>query len=740
MKPFSDKPSCPAIKEAHFPSRLHLFVWRNWEWAGPARMARLLGVTERQLAEVGFSMGLPPFDELEEDVFQRGSITIIRQNWHLLPEEQIIALLGWDRSYYERILREEDFLWHKLGDCKPVAKPLRWHEPTAGEVRRAGEIAGLTRPFFESGTGERPYAFLTKAAPVGKGGTAHSFDSVSKEGAWSLLHSYFSTCGDLLLEEEHSGFPPAYLDQLAATGVKALWIPVVLSTLAPSQEFPEFGQRWEERLANLRTLVARLAERGLKLYLYLNEPRAMPPEFFERHPDVQGAPFRDLVALCTSVPRVRQWIGDSLRHLVSEVPDLGGFFAIIMSENHTNCFSHGETWGKGSPKADGCPRCSQRQSWETLAELAHCFRDAIRPEGKGPELIFWDWGWGDQLSRELMPLLPKDVSFLTMSEFDVPFRRGRVHGRVHEYSLSSIGPGPRAKRQWKLAKAAGLRPLAKVQANNSWEMAAVPFLPVLQQVAEHGRRLQQHGVRGAMLSWTCGGYPSPNLEVMQAFFGDEVVDVPTLLRATASRRYGARLAREAVSAWGAFSRAFRQYPYIKGIYTIPVQHGPANLLRLERVEAPVGMILFPHDRAPASCWPGEPPDVRDQFRKMANLWERGVQRFERIVKRIGEVPEAFHDAIRLDLAIAQTCLHHFHSVANQIDFYLLRDSGSTGSFPAMLALIRADRELAAAQVHPALFHSEIAYEASNHYFYRPLDLIEKVIQCDVMERELEKRL
>jgi hypothetical protein len=38
-------------------------------------------------------------------------------------------------------------------------------------------------------------------------------------------------------------------------------------------------------------------------------------------------------------------------------------------------------------------------------------------------------------------------------------------------------------------------------------------------------------------------------------------------------------------------------------------------------------------------------------------------------------------------------------------------------------------ELAKRQYFLARQDSTIAYEASNHYYYRPLDLVEKVINC-----------
>ena len=38
-------PTPVPIPEPHFPDRLHLFVWRNWELANADRMAKVLGTT-----------------------------------------------------------------------------------------------------------------------------------------------------------------------------------------------------------------------------------------------------------------------------------------------------------------------------------------------------------------------------------------------------------------------------------------------------------------------------------------------------------------------------------------------------------------------------------------------------------------------------------------------------------------------------------------------------------------------
>ncbi|MEA3476669.1 MAG: hypothetical protein U9R60_00690 [Bacteroidota bacterium] len=54
---------------------------------------------------------------------------------------------------------------------------------------------------------------------------------------------------------------------------------------------------------------------------------------------------------------------------------------------------------------------------------------------------------------------------------------------VGEYSISAVGPGPRARRLWKVAKEQELKTIAEVQVNNTWELSAIPYLPVMHLVA-----------------------------------------------------------------------------------------------------------------------------------------------------------------------------------------------------------------------------------------------------------------
>jgi hypothetical protein len=824
------------LAEAHFPDRLHLFVWRNWELANSDRMADVVGCRPEDILAIGSSLGLPRKPRLTADQLRRISITIIRQNWHLLPDEQLIRLLGWTDERLRFTLKEDDFLDIKLGP-KPECPRLIYAPPDEPARRRAAEIKrqvldSLGRELEVEG--EPAFAFIPRLsdmsiAPRRDPASRPSADQVDLSG-WAVqgdegvdrrvvdrlteylqaamkagpgrdgaravrlhldpqlgergehfrvtvddgrvevtgnsaggllqgiswvqdrmeehggpfltrgrverqaafhpryLYSYFALYGDPLLEPDIDPFPDGLLEKLARAGVNGVWLQAVLNTLAPSATFPEFGTGSDRRLATLSGLVERARRFGIRVFLYLNEPRSMPAAFFEGREEMRGAEFGGYHAMCTTHPAVREWIAASLAHVFERVPGLGGVFSITMSENLTNCYS------KGRP--DSCPRCSQRQNWgEGVEEVLRSIHDGVRRSSAEAEVIAWDWGWRDDQARYLIPRLTRDSRFQSVSEWSIPIERGGVKTRVGEYSISVVGPGPRATANWKLAEQAGVPTLAKVQLNNSWEISAVPYVPAAYLVARHCANLAAAGIGGLMQSWTLGGYPSPNLEIARevCFAPEDGVD--QILRRVARRRYGDKAAPLVLDAWKGFSDAFEQYPYGVHIYLIPTQHGPANLLRVRPSGAATGMILFPQDAYRA--WSGAyPPEVvRDQFTRMADLWEKALPLFRRAVER---VPATRKSAAEEDLAIAETCLIHFRSVANQVAFYLLRDGKPTAESRArMRELAEREKELARRLYVLARQHAVIAYEASNHYYYRPLDLIEKVINCQyILDLEL----
>jgi hypothetical protein len=83
---------------------------------------------------------------------------------------------------------------------------------------------------------------------------------------------------------------------------------------------------------------------------------------------------------------------------------------------------------------------------------------------------------------------------------------------------------------------------------------------------------------------------------------------------------------------------------------------------------------------------------------------------------------------------------HFRSVANHADFVRTRDllamAGSRGVVEEALAglerLVQAESALARRLYALQTADGRIGFEASNQYYYVPLDLAEKVLNCDYL--------
>ena len=137
--------------------------------------------------------------------------------------------------------------------------------------------------------------------------------------------------------------------------------------------------------------------------------------------------------------------------------------------------------------------------------------------------------------------------------------------------------------------------------------------------------------------------------------------------------------------------------------------------------------------------PGKyPPEVvHREFTRMADKWEQALAPFRKAIETVPAIKK--RQALE-DLAIAETCYIHFRSTANQIAFYIARDAARTPeSLARMREIVKQEMELARRMYPIAKQHSVIAYEASNHYYYRPADLAEKILNCQyLLDNELRE--
>jgi hypothetical protein len=711
----------PPLDYPHFPTRFQAVIWRNWELVSPARLAEVLGASEDNVSRAATALGLRAPPQVCSLWLSRGYATIIRANWHLLPYEQLLTLLGWAPEKMAYHLKEDDFLWHKLGDLKPRAEPVRWRALTPAETRRTAAIRRTVRRHFQNVDApdrERPFQFLdTFSRPV----RAAKLAAADRKFHPCFVYSYSAPYGDPLIDAASDPYPDGLLSRYADLGVDGVWLPVVLYKLTPRGPMPELAQGCRERLDNLNRLTDRAKRHGLGVYLYLNEPRCLPPAFFERSEEWRGVPTRDGLwrGLCTSVPAVQHHLREQAADVFRAAPGLAGAFTITMSENLTNCYSHADP--------TSCPRCAARRPAEVIAEVNGCMAEGVRSASPTAKVIVWNWGWKAAWEAEAIDRLPQGVHLMCTSEWGRPTRVGGIPGEVVDYSISQVGPSERSLKAWDRARRRGLGTIAKVQLNTSWECAPIPYLPVPDLVEEHLARLKQAGVDGLMLSWTLGGFPGGNL----ALLGRSSSEL-------ARRRCGARAAPAIQAAWATFSGAFREFPFACAVlYNAPHNAGPMNLLFARPTGFRASMVGFPYDDL--ERWRAAyPEDVFEaQLRALSERWKSGLDLLDRaraltVARRRGAV-----DEIR---GVAEAAYCHFRSAYLQVSFVRRR---ARTVHPDARRELRAilDEEIALAKRLRALASadSRLGFEATNHYAYTLNDLMEKVLNGENIKRGLRNR-
>ncbi|MCE5258270.1 MAG: hypothetical protein LLG44_04320 [Chloroflexi bacterium] len=714
----------PALRYPYFPAAWQAVVWRNWGLAPAERIARVLGTSEAQVRAAAGQLGLEPELAANPAWLTRGYLTIIRENWHLCTFEQILALLDISAEKLAFLLKEDDFLWHKMGQIKPDVEAPAYRPLNAEEMAQTRELAAYLAAELPNAAQWRENAFAFVAdltRPLSKEEHAEAVCQVVPGDELRTVYSYFALYGDPLMNPELDPFPEALLAEYAKMGIKGVWMQGLLYQLVEFPFAPELSQGWQVRTANLKALVARAAQYGIGVYLYLNEPRAMNDAFFQRYPHLRGTREGDFYACCTSQPEVKAYLEGAVRRLFTAVPGLAGFFTITMSENLTNCYSR---------TGDGrlCPRCAQRNPWEVVAEVNNLMARGAHAANPQAKAIAWNWAWPAEWATRVPPLLSEGQIVQCTSETLLKTRIAGIAGEVQDYTMSLAGPGEQAQAVWRAALESGHAACAKVQFNVTWELSAVPWLPVFDSVARHVRNLQAAGVRHLQLSWTLGGYPSPNLKLAGYLMAGKG-DVRDFMYAW----LGAELGETAYQAQAAMSAAFSEFPFhIQTLYVGPQNYGPMVPFFLRPTGWKATMLGFPYDDLDGwrAIYPREV--FERQFALLVQGWRAGA---ELMIAHRGSSPE-FDDMARM----AQAALCHFESTWNQIRFVMNRDTwlknGSAQARDELLAIIAAEREVVLRAIALRGADSRIGYEASNHYYYTLQDLVEKLVNLRWCEERL----
>lgn len=137
-----------AVSYEYFPTVWQNVIWRNWGYIPVNRIAAALETSCANIYCAVKQMGLNENEPLNPMWKKRGYLTTIRDNWHICTYEQIMTLLNISADELAFILKEDDFMWVKLGNEKPQVEKTVYAPLTEEQLSRTREIASLCKEAF----------------------------------------------------------------------------------------------------------------------------------------------------------------------------------------------------------------------------------------------------------------------------------------------------------------------------------------------------------------------------------------------------------------------------------------------------------------------------------------------------------------------------------------------------------------------------------------------------------------
>ncbi len=683
-------------------------IFRNYGMIEDNKIAELIGVDSATLHREIQRLGIASF-EYNPDWIKKGFVTVIRNNWDLLTVEQIAYILDKSVEELKTLLVEYDFLDAKVGKQPPLSD-IKYAPLTKKEEMQTEEGAKAIQPHIHE---ERvaPFDFYSnrvKPVPLPEG------EFFIKD---RFASSYSADYANALTDDELSDYPEEYLVWLKESGANGLWISETLRNLAPFPFDSQYEGDYIRRVNNLKKLTERCQKQGVNVYLYLNEPRSLPEEFFVKYPQLKGQKAAGGYCLCTSQKETQEYLYNAVKSLAENVPLLKGVMTITMSENPTHCYSESSKRYEKSTITN-CTYCSERTPQEVAAEVNNIMAKGLKDGNGYTKLIANLWGWSDFMgwTRDMVfdgiDRLDKEVEVLCVSEYGKEFTRGGVQSKIIDYSISVIGPSDISKEMLLYAKEKGHKIWAKVQLNASWECSAMPYIPTFSLMTEHVKRLKDIGVEGLMLGWSLGGYPGGVLPLVSRLCMQGEFDETEWYKETYEEN--GELVQKAVQIFG---EAFEEYPFsIDVLYFGGHSLGCGNLWSLQPDNRPSTMVCFTFDDYENWTKPYGLDIYISQMEKLTSRWEKGL----RLLERAGNA--AYEELKRY----AEGAYIQCKSAENLAKFARFKRDGGD-----VAPIIQSEMDLTASLLKLISEDAKIGFEMTNHYFYNRNLLLEK--ECELIK-------
>lgn len=694
----------------NFLTKWQTVIFRNYGLVPIENLAKVLRCEVAIIEEEAMRLGLNKQSGNSEWLI-KGYITIIRNNWCLLDRGQIEDLLGISSERFDFILSEEDFLLSKLTMPKPNTGMVFYTPLTDEEKTKTKEIANRYGKYFDE---QKYFGFFEEKEKT--------YEVKCDFSSMRIVHGFLNSCGDAFIVKSDTYLSDALLKEYAECKINGIWFHCILSSISPYPFKPALSNGYQTRRKNLKELILRAKRYGIKIYLYLNEPRKLPLADFKGFENLIGQTRNGFAALCFEHKQVKEYLYNAIYDLAKDVIGLGGIITITMSENLTHCRYINHT---------NCPICSELPIYLRPVEINNTIMKAVRDSSSDMEVIANLWGWSDYMGwtdRDIatgISMLDKDIALMCISEAEKPIRKGGVANRVIDYSIANYGPSKTAKNILSLAKKYKHKTYAKIQVNNSWECSCVPYLPVFDLIAKHVKRLKKEGVTNFMASWTLGGCPSPNLELTAYLCKGKTLDIWIEERF----KENAKVVKKADKM---FCKGFTKIPFdVNMLYFSPKNLGAANLWSLLPEGKKSAMTSNSYDDF--ETWTGV-YGVEVYLKCM----KKAIKYIKKSIDIFGGISSSGAEYKSLIL-YAKAAFNHLAADYCQTRFSVLKRDLNK-NLDEIIDILKTEKKLAAEMLSLMKQDSMIGYEAANHYFYNGRNLAEKIINTDKLLAKCEELL
>ena len=681
------------------PTKWQTVILRNYGLVKIDNIAKTLRCSIKRIEIEAKRLGIDniQYNHLWRD---KSYLTIIRNNWNLLNYEQLLILLGMREEELSYNLDNNDFLGVKLGNFKPELKEIYYSKLNKEDINKTKRIRRIINKYYIPNY-VSPFSFKYE--------NNINNQKITDDNHDRIIYPYSLEYGDILINTSEL-INEEELKAYASNNINGLWIGVTLRDLC----YYPFNKNIDNnnyliRRNNLIKFIEKANKYGLKIYLYLNEPRGIDINDLDpKYNYLKGREEDNNVALCISQKEVQDYLYNSIKELVINVPHIEGIITITSSENLTHC--------KHIPNSD-CPKCKNYHPYELAALINNIIYKAIKDVSSNTRVIANLWGWAeycgfyDDDAKKGIDLLDKNIEIMCVSEFGT-HKKNKETFNIGEYSLSNASPCLETTKLLKYAKKKKHKLLAKIQVNNSWEISTVPYIPVFGNVFNHIKKLRNIGVYDYMLSWTLGGYPSITMNLLS------YLDYDMWLKDTFKNNY--LKIKEAIHI---ISRGFSYFPFdTKLLYLSPINIGPINLIYKNITNRKATMVTFPYDDISSWVKDNDKDIFITKMKKMIRYFKKSLN----ILINIDNPGDLVKEIIRY----LKVWTINYESTLNQYLFNL----NKTNKDKNINKYLNKELSLTLELYDIASSDSLVGYEASNQYVFNQNMFLEKIINIYYLKK------